>query len=140
MKTIDYGTMSTTVDRENNQIYIKTIFNSKMCEIMAECTLDVFTLKMESATYEVFRGNETIRTGRQEIPEFIGYDGFGNDVKYIGVLASKDEVVAQGGNELAGFLKMMFLQSTQAMTQAETYIIKERGYSGEKEYEALAGT
>ena len=80
-----------------------------MYEIMAECTLDVFTLKMESATYEVFRGNETIRTGRQEIPEFIGYDGFGNDVKYIGVLASKDEVVAQGGNELAGFLKMMFL-------------------------------
>ena len=50
MKTIDYGTMSTTVDRENNQIYIKTIFNSKMCEIMAECTLDVFTLKIENAT------------------------------------------------------------------------------------------
>ena len=54
MKTIDYGTMSTTVDKENNQIYIKTIFNSKMCKIMAECTLDVFTLKMESETYEVF--------------------------------------------------------------------------------------
>ena len=56
MKTIDYGTMSTTVDRENNQIYIKTIFNSKMCEIMAECTLDVFTLKMESNIFKIKNG------------------------------------------------------------------------------------
>lgn len=135
MKTIDYGTMSTTVDRENDKIYIKTIFNSKMCEIMAECRLDVFTLKVEDARYEVFRGNEAIQAGHRDIPEFIGNDGFGNDVKYLGTLASKDEVIAQGGNELAGFLKMMFLQSTQAMTQAETYIIKERGYVSEKEYE-----
>lgn len=135
MNTIDYGTMSTTVDREGNKIYIKTIFNSKICEIMAVCTLDVFTLKIENARYEVFRGNENIKEGAQEISEFIGSDGFGNAVQYIGALASKDEVIKQGGSELAGFLKMMFLQSTQAMTQAETYIIRERGYGSEREYE-----